>query len=58
MGTLSLMMLYVDKGLLENGLHSRGGVVFFDLALVMLLPVFLGLRKLGSRHVSGRMSTG
>jgi exosortase len=48
--TLSLLTLYVDKGFIESDLHSRGGVVFFGLALAMLLPVFLELRKLESQH--------
>ena len=44
--TLSLLTLYVDKGFMASDLHTRGGVVFFGLALAMLLPIFLGLRKL------------
>jgi exosortase len=48
--TLCSLTLYVDKGFLESDLHSRGGVVFFGLALAMLLPIFLGLRKIESRH--------
>ena len=48
--TLSLLTLYVDKGFMASDLHSRGGVVFFGLALAMLLPIFLGLRKLELRH--------
>jgi exosortase len=49
--TLSLLTIYVDKGFIEGNLHSRGGVVFFGLALAMLVPIFLGLRKLELRHV-------
>jgi exosortase len=48
--SLSLLTLYVDKGFMASDLHSRGGVVFFGLALAMLLPIFLGLRKLELRH--------
>jgi exosortase len=48
--TLCTLTLYVDKGFLEGDLHSRGGVVFFGLALAMLLPTFLGLRKIESWH--------
>jgi exosortase len=44
--TLSLLTLYIDKDFMASGLHSRGGVVFFGLALAMLLPIFSGLRKL------------
>jgi exosortase len=48
--TLSLLTLYVDKDFMASDLHSKGGVVFFGLALAMLLPIFLGLRKLELRH--------
>lgn len=44
--TLSLLTLYVDKGFLQGSLHTRGGVVFFGLALAMLMPIFMGLKKL------------
>jgi exosortase len=48
--TLCVLTLYVDEGFLEGDLHSRGGIVFFGFALAMLLPVFLGLRKVESRY--------
>lgn len=47
--TLCLLTLYVDPGFLHGDLHTRGGVVFFGLALVTLVPVFWGLRTLESR---------
>jgi exosortase len=53
--TICALTLYVDKGFIESGLHSRGGVVFFGLALAMLLPIFLGLRKLESRPAGPRV---
>jgi exosortase len=46
--TLSLLTLYVNQGFMTSDLHSRGGVVFFGLALAILLPIFLELRKLES----------
>jgi exosortase len=48
--TLSLLTIYVDEGFIEGDLHSRGGVVFFGLALAMLMSIFVGLRKLESHH--------
>ena len=50
--TLCLLTLYVDKGFMQGGLHTRGGAVFFGLALAMLLPTFLGLRRLEARQSS------
>ena len=47
---LCLLTLYVDERFFEEGLHSREGVVFFCLALIILLPILLGLRKLESRQ--------
>ena len=46
---LCLLTLYVDPGFLHGKLHTRGGAVFFGLALVLLVPIFWGLRKLESR---------
>jgi exosortase len=48
--TLSLLTLYVDKGFMASDLHSSGGIVFLGLALAILLPIFLGLRKLELWH--------
>ena len=56
--TLSLLTLYVDKDFMASDLHSKGGVVFFGLALAMLLPIFLGLRKLELWHTGPRQEPG
>ena len=48
--SLCLLTLYVDKGFMQGELHTRGGAVFFGLALTILVPIFWGLRKLESRH--------
>ena len=48
--TLTLLTLYVDDGFLHGRLHTRGGVVFFGMALLVLLPIVLGLRKLEARQ--------
>jgi len=50
--TLCLLTLYVDEGFMQGDLHTRGGAVFFGLALAMLLPIFLGLRRLEARQSS------
>jgi exosortase len=44
--TLTLLGLYVDKGfLIDSPLHRRGGIVFFLIALSLLLAVMWVLRK-------------
>ncbi len=58
--TLTLLSIYVDPGFLTGRLHHEGGFVFFFLALLLLLPVFLWMersdhpRKLPSPPVSAR----
>lgn len=47
--TLSLLTIYVDRGFIEGSLHRKGGIVFFCLALLILLPIYLGLRKLEAK---------
>ncbi len=44
--TLSLLAIHVDKGYLVGGdLHQRGGIVFFVLTLLLMVPVLWGLRR-------------
>ena len=43
--TLSLLAVHVDRSFLSGELHRDGGVVFFLLALVLLVPVVLVLRR-------------
>jgi exosortase len=44
--TLSLLAVYVDKSFLTGGfLHKSGGILFFILALAILAPVLLFLKK-------------
>jgi exosortase len=43
--TLTLLSIYVDPGFLHGELHRDGGFVFFFLALVLLWPVLVGLRR-------------
>jgi exosortase len=46
---LCLLTIYVDEGFLTGNLHTRGGVVFFGLALIMLIAVLWGLRQLETK---------
>jgi exosortase len=43
--TLTLLSVYVDPGFLYGRLHRQGGFVFFLIALLILLPVFLWMEK-------------
>jgi exosortase len=43
--TLTLLSVYVDPGFLYGRLHRQGGFVFFLIALLLLLPVFLWMEK-------------
>jgi exosortase len=49
--TLSLLSLYVDPGFIGGSLlHKSGGTPFFVLALLFLLPVLWGLRRVEKRE--------
>jgi exosortase len=43
--TLTLLAMYVDPGFLYGRLHHRGGVVFFLIGLVLLLPALFFLQR-------------
>jgi exosortase len=43
--TLTLLANYVNPGFLYGDLHHKGGVVFFLIGLVLLIPVFLILHR-------------
>lgn len=43
--TLTLLAVYVDPGFLFGRLHYQGGVLFFFLALFLLLPVLILLER-------------
>ena len=45
--TLTILAQYVDPGFLYGRLHHEGGVVFFLLGLVLLLPVLWLLQRSG-----------
>jgi exosortase len=42
---LSLLSIHVDPGFLTGQLHHEGGIVFFLMALMMLVPVLVVLRR-------------
>lgn len=52
--TISWLALHVDASFLSGNLHHRGGLVFSPLAVAILLPVLIGLRRM-EEH-SGRPS--
>ncbi len=44
--TITILAVYVDMSFLTSSwLHKQGGIVFFAMALMILLPVLLALRK-------------
>ncbi len=49
--TLSMLALYVDPGFLFGRLHHEGGIVFFALAWLLLLPVLALLQRWESRSL-------
>ena len=48
--TLTLLAMYVDPSFLFGRLHQQGGVVFFVLALLLLLPLLFFLRHCESKR--------
>ncbi|MCA1563303.1 MAG: archaeosortase/exosortase family protein [Acidobacteria bacterium] len=51
--SLSLLSIHVDPSFLSGRLHHDGGVVFFLLALALLLPLLIVLRRTGVGHRFG-----
>ena len=47
--TLSTLALYVNSGFLNGRLHQRGGILFFLIAVVMLIPVVAIMRRYESQ---------
>src|ERR1700722_5426229 len=50
--TLTLLSIYVNPGFLSGRLHQEGGFLFFLIALLMLLPVFLWMEKSDKARIS------
>jgi len=51
--TLTLLAMYVDPSFLFGKLHRDGGIVFFLLGLLLLLPVLLLLQRGESPALAG-----
>jgi exosortase/archaeosortase family protein len=51
--TLTLLAMYVDPSFLFGTLHRDGGIVFFLLGLLLLLPVLLLLQHGESPALAG-----
>jgi exosortase/archaeosortase family protein len=43
--SLSLLALHVNAGFLAGQLHHEGGIVFFLMALAIIAPVFVVVRR-------------
>jgi len=56
--TLTLLAMYVDPSFLFGTLHRDGGIVFFLLGLLLLLPVLLLLRRGESPALAGTKELG
>jgi len=52
--TLTLLAMYVDPSFLFGTLHRDGGIFFFLLGLLLLLPVFLLLQRGESPVLAGK----
>ena len=50
--TLTLLAIYADPSFLTGRLHHQGGIVFFLLGLLLLLPVLWLLQRRESRSVA------
>lgn len=56
--TLTLLAMYVDPSFLFGKLHRDGGIVFFLLGLLLLLPVLILLRRGESSALAGTKELG
>ena len=48
--TVSLLTIYVDRGFLHGWLHTSGGMVFYLLGLLALIPILIVLRKFETKR--------
>lgn len=60
--TLTVLAMYVDPSFLQGSLHRQGGIVFFAIGLLLLLPVLRLLRHgeesiTTKSHVLGKQPT-
>lgn len=49
--TLTLLAIHVDPGFLKGSLHRDGGVLFFAIGLLILLPVLTWLRSVEAKRL-------
>ena len=65
--TVSLLTIYVDRGFLHGWLHTSGGIVFYLLGLLSLVPIIIvlqrwdiknGIAPIGMPALSGRGGSG
>jgi exosortase/archaeosortase family protein len=47
---LSILGVYVDERILASDLHTRGGILFFILALVLVWGVIVLLRRVEGKY--------
>ena len=45
-----LLTIYVDRGFMHGWLHTSGGIVFYVLGLVILIPIIVALRNSEKRR--------
>jgi exosortase len=53
--TLSTLALYVDRGFLSGSLHHKGGILFFFLAIALLVPIILVMQWFERREASTKL---
>jgi len=49
---VSLLSIYVNRSFLHGWLHTSGGIVFYFLGLVILIPIVIALRKSESANLA------
>jgi exosortase/archaeosortase family protein len=55
--TLTLLAMYVNPSFLTGRLHRQGGIVFFLVGLLLLLPVLWLLQRTESRRAVARAAS-
>lgn len=55
--TISMLTIYVNRGFLYGSLHKSGGIVFYLLGLLALVPMLKLLKKVEMRGPDGRSVT-
>jgi len=50
--TLSLLSIYVSRSFLHGWIHTSGGIVFYSLALFLLIPIVVAFRRADREQMS------